>query len=262
MGLETSEKIGSYAKKQLLGRNIFLTWSHRARFRCAVNLVRRIKPKAILDYGCGDGTFLLLLGSRVSDRTGYDSDENQIRDCKQRLGNEVHFLQPAEIDTCTETFDFVTCMEVLEHCTREQRFALYKRIQRLLRDNGHIVFSAPIEMGPALIFKHLVRVFLALTGVGDYKHRERYSLREFIRMLFAEKDTAIQRPLYTAKASGKYIEWHGHKGFNWRRLKAELEEVFYMESVLFTPNNFSRGLLSSQAWFVCYKKEKTEARSN
>jgi SAM-dependent methyltransferase len=248
---ESGENVGAYARKQLFGGNIFLSWSHRARFRFAMGFVRKAKPRELLDYGCGDGTFLCLIGRRGWRLVGCDADLNQLEQCKRRFPEGIEFFPAEEI---SGSFDMVTCMEVLEHCTAKQRFEIYRRIRGATCGNARILFSVPIEIGPTLFFKQLIRLFLAMAKFGDYEHRETYSPGEFVKMFFAGRRTAIVRPLYRSEANGKVNEWHGHKGFNWKALEDELASEFFLERVYFTPNGFSFGLLSSQAWFLCRKR--------
>src|SRR5690348_2430480 len=116
--------LGDYARKQLFGKSFFLRWSHGARFRFATSLVERLKPRKLLDYGCGDGTFLHLVGS-TTQRSGFDTAERQLSECRARFP-EIRFLGVSELTN--ERFDCITCMEVVEHCTDLQRADLYKRI--------------------------------------------------------------------------------------------------------------------------------------
>ncbi len=54
---------GHYAKKQLLCKDWLIAWSHRSRFQMGLGLAREFSGKRVLDYGCGDGTFLAMLMS-------------------------------------------------------------------------------------------------------------------------------------------------------------------------------------------------------
>jgi hypothetical protein len=45
--------------------------------------------------------------------------------------------------------------------------------------------------------------------------------------------------------------YHSHYGFNWRTLRETVREHLVVESTHFSPLGFTRGLASSQAWFVC-----------
>src|SRR4051812_9128258 len=51
---------GHYARKQLFSRNAIVAWSHRRRFALARELASAGAGGALLDYGCGDGTFIAL----------------------------------------------------------------------------------------------------------------------------------------------------------------------------------------------------------
>ncbi len=247
-------EIGSYAKKQLFGASRLLAWSHQARFRFAVNLVKRMKARKIVDYGSGDGTFLFLLGERGTHRIGIDYDEQQIQDCRKRYSGEIEFASTHKFNW-NQKADVITCMEVIEHCTDSQRHEVLQNIRKLMDRDARVVISVPVEIGPTLIAKHFVRWFLALTGFPGYQYREKYSVFEFFKMLFAGKNTKFQRPIYsTQDPNGETRSWHGHKGFNWRSFQAELEEKFTVESMYFTPIDIVAGFFSSQVWFICRQK--------
>lgn len=247
-------EIGSYAKKQLLGASRILSWSHQSRFRFAVNLIKRMRVQSVLDYGCGDGTFLYLLGDRGTRRIGVDYDEHQIRDCKTRFQNEIEFFS-VESFPWKEKVEAVTCMEVIEHCTDSQKKEVLSNIKEVLTPHGKLLLSVPNEIGLSLLIKHVFRWFLAITGFSGYQYRETYNLKDFLSMLFASAHTKISRPMYSSTdARGKKREWHGHKGFNWKSFEKELAEDFFIENIHFTPVEFGNGLFASQVWFHCRKK--------
>ncbi len=50
--------IGSYEAKQLLSPSRIVRWSHGSRFVLARGMVQTLGGKSLLDYGCGDGTFI------------------------------------------------------------------------------------------------------------------------------------------------------------------------------------------------------------
>ena len=51
---------GHYARKQLYGGAWLITWSHRRRFELAYRFAAQFGGRRLLDYGCGDGTFLAM----------------------------------------------------------------------------------------------------------------------------------------------------------------------------------------------------------
>jgi 2-polyprenyl-3-methyl-5-hydroxy-6-metoxy-1,4-benzoquinol methylase len=247
-------EVGSYAKKQLFGASRLLAWSHQARFRFAINLVKKMKPRRIVDYGCGDGTFLYLLGGKGTHRIGIDYDEQQILDCQKRYSGEIEFVTTNKFSWAPQA-DVISCMEVIEHCTVQQRQEVLQNIRKLMDRDARLILSVPVEIGPTLIAKHLVRWFLALTNFPGYGYREKYTPVEFLKMVLATKNTKFTRPLYSTKeANGETRSWHGHKGFNWRSFRSELENDFVIESIYFTPIDFFYGLFASQVWFICRQK--------
>ena len=71
-------------------------------------------------------------------------------------------------------------------------------------------------------------------------------------MILAPSASMIVRPVYRADfAVDRPNLFHGHKGFNWRRLQDRLVEDFVLKSVHFSPFGALRGLFNSQVWFVC-----------
>ena len=59
--LDDAFREGHYAKKQIFCKSRLISWSHSRRFDTGVRLARRFAGKRLLDYGCGDGTYLTML---------------------------------------------------------------------------------------------------------------------------------------------------------------------------------------------------------
>jgi hypothetical protein len=70
---------GHYARKQLFSRSRIVAWSHTRRFQTALKLVAPFAGERLLDYGCGDGTFLTLARGRFTDPVGADIDPWQVK---------------------------------------------------------------------------------------------------------------------------------------------------------------------------------------
>jgi hypothetical protein len=140
-------------------------------------------------------------------------------------------------------------MEVLEHCTPEKLEGVLSDLSRLVATNGIVLISVPIEIGPSLIAKQLIRRIAAWRGLGDYRYLETYKPGELCTMFLANTNTSIPRPLYTAEEP--IGTFYGHKGFNWRALRVHLHQRFAVERVYFSPVAWLGGYLSSQVWFVC-----------
>ncbi len=243
---------GDYARKQLYCPSRVVAWSHGSRFRLAASLASTGAGGRLLDYGCGDGTFIALTHGIFAEAVGSDVDDTQLAECRRRLGTMagVRFVHSADLAGMPAAYDVVTCMEVLEHCVDAERRRVLDELRGLVAANGRIVISVPIEVGPALLGKQLFRAIAAWRGHGDYQHRERYSPREMLAAAFARPNLA--RAEYVVATPSGPMRYCGHKGFDWRILEREIEDRFAVERRLFTPlGAFGGALANSQVWFVC-----------
>jgi 2-polyprenyl-3-methyl-5-hydroxy-6-metoxy-1,4-benzoquinol methylase len=247
---------GHYARKQLYCPSRVVAWSHGRRFQLAARLAGERPGGRLLDYGCGDGTFLALAHMRFAEAVGADLDAGQIGDCQRRLSHlpNARFLATATLDDPRHggAYDVVTCMEVLEHTTDDERRRVLGRLERLVRPEGRIVISVPIEVGPALLGKQFFRALAAWRGHGDYRYRETYTPGELAAAALGRQGLA--RAVYTVTAPDGPSTYCGHKGFDWRVLARELRERFTIEQRLFSPLPWLGPLLNSQVWFVCRRK--------
>jgi 2-polyprenyl-3-methyl-5-hydroxy-6-metoxy-1,4-benzoquinol methylase len=242
---------GHYAQKQLLSRSRLVRWSHGGRFAMAQSLVAPFAGRLLLDYGCGDGTFLSIVHGQFPQAVGVDIAADQIDDCRQRFSNlpGISFLTTDRLNNPEHhgRYDVVVCMEVLEHCPDDVQGVVLDRIASVIAPGGTLVISVPIEIGAPLIAKQTARALMAVTGMSEYSHRERYRAGELARMVFADEHTAIPRPEYEGASS----RFTGHKGFNWRRLERAIEQRFAIDRRLFSPMPMLGSWLNSQVWFVC-----------
>jgi len=252
---------GHYAKKQIFCQSRIIAWSHQSRFRLARRLIEPYAGSRLLDYGCGDGTFLGEVHDLFPTAVGADIDLNQTVDCRARFADMsgLSFVLTNDLAGAVHegTYQVVTCMEVLEHCVDRGRDQVLLDLRRLVSADGVVIISVPIEIGPTLIGKQVIRTLAGWRGLGDYKYNERYTSYELFRMLFAGERTAIPRPLYS---NGNGSGFHAHKGFNWRTLRMLLGEHFNIKQVHFSPLGWLGGYFSSQAWFICEPLLKTSPR--
>lgn len=251
---DTRLRGGAYARKQLFGGVSVLRWSHGSRFRVARRLVEPYAGRRILDYGCGDGTFLATVRDLFPDAVGAEIDASLVADAAARFAGDggLRFVHTSELPREADgSFGVVACMEVLEHCTADAVDRVVAQMRRLVAPDGVVLVSVPVETGPALLAKQAVRALAARRGMDGYVERETYRPAELLRMVFAGEGARFERPVYASRfASGEPNLYHGHKGFNWRALRRRLRADFRVVRTRFSPLGPLGPLLNSQAWFL------------
>jgi SAM-dependent methyltransferase len=231
-----------------------VAWTHRSRFDLARRLVAAGEGGRLLDYGCGDGTFVAMVHAGFVETQGVDVEPDQVAACRERLGDlpGVRFAMTSDLGAAdTGAWDVVTCMEVLEHCLEPERRRIVGELGRLCAPGGRIVISVPIETGPSLLGKQFFRALAGLRGLGDYAHRERYSPLELLRGMAG---IAVPRVVFRGQGTTGPFEYYGHKGFEWRDVQREIADRLVIEQRTFSPLPWAGATLNSQAWFVCRPK--------
>lgn len=242
---------GHYARKQILSSSRLVSWVHRSRFEVGLALFHEYGGGRVVDYGCGDATFLGLLassGAPMKSAVGLELSPVVLADCRRRFaarpGISFALLEPEFVESSERSFDTVVCMEVLEHVVDLE--SVIGDLARLLKPGGRLIVSVPVETGIPLLVKQTVRAVLGWRGIGDYPGTSPYSVGEMWRSLVADDTQHVQRPV---QVDGDFRS-HDHKGFNWRRLRRLLEERFRVDRVAGSPAGWLPVGLNSQVWFV------------
>jgi SAM-dependent methyltransferase len=247
---------GHYAKKQILCKDWLISWSHRSRFEIGLRLARQFSNKRVLDFGCGDGTFLAMLMASPecpSHAIGIEVYPALVEDCQTRLGHQANlkFQHIAELNNPEHqhAYDAIICMEVLEHIVDVK--PLLDSFARLLTTSGKLLISVPVETGLPLLVKQAVRRIAGWRGIGDYPGIAPYTFGELLASVFAGRQQHITRPVHKNPDG---IPLHDHKGFNWMALREKLEQQFILDRVLSSPIERLSPHLASQVWFEMRKK--------
>jgi SAM-dependent methyltransferase len=247
---------GHYAAKQIFCRDGLIAWSHRRRFEVGLQLAQRFAGQRILDYGCGDGTFLALLHatpSRPLAAVGAELDATQVDDCRSRFAGRsaLAFLHIADLDHPTHigAYQGVVCMEVLEHVVALD--VVLERLWRLLAADGTVLISVPVETGLPLLVKQAVRRVAGWRKIGDYPGTSPYTLAELWAGVAAGPQPHLERPIHS---TGGPAPFHDHKGFNWMVLKNKLATYFDIEETIAAPFPWLGPHLATQVWFAGRKR--------
>ena len=151
-----------------------MRWSHGSRFRLARELVAPFAGQQLLDYGCGDGTFLALVQDLFPAAVGVDVDAKQLVDCVVRFAGApgIEFFSTSDLTDPRhrDRYGIVACMEVLEHCPDDVQVTVLDQIVNATMPGGTVVISVPIEIGPPLLAKQGARALVALRGLSEVRH--------------------------------------------------------------------------------------------
>lgn len=243
---------GHYARKQILSPSRLIAWAHRRRFDTALRLSKPFADKKVLDFGCGDGTFLAMLMRQSwapASAVGAEISEDLVDDCTQRLSNvpALTFVSTQELDDPehAQMYEGVFCMEVLEHVIDVD--SVLDQIGRLVASGGRILISVPVEIGLPLLVKQTARRVAGWMGVGDYPGTTPYTSRELCAGLLAGPSQHVARPVHVGQNGEKF---HDHKGFNWKLLREKLRARFDIELTTASPLSWLPPQLGSQCWFL------------
>lgn len=125
------------------------TWSkiaeyeHFPRYKLAQ---LQVKDKSVLDFGCGTGYGSSALCEHASSVVGLDIDQAAIAWARATHHNPnlaFHCCDDLGATLASNSFDVVTCFEMIEHVDYTTQKAVIASIARLLRADGLFIISTP-----------------------------------------------------------------------------------------------------------------------
>jgi len=147
---------------------------------------------SLLDVGCNVGDWLadcalLYRGARLA---GVDINDAALRHARARLPSVTLSQASAEqLPFETSTFQYVTCIETLEHLPLELRSRVFREIWRVLEPGGRLILSVP--------------------HAGWFAGLDSNNLRFRFPSLYRRVVGAgLRDASYTAR--GRRVEWHHH----------------------------------------------------
>lgn len=108
-------------------------------------LLPQNKDAAILDIGCGTGSFVWYLNqSGYSGAAGIDISEEQIQ---QGISLGIENIQCTDLQNYlserTEQFDCIIARDVMEHFTKQEIFRILSLVRCALKDGGAFIMQSP-----------------------------------------------------------------------------------------------------------------------
>jgi SAM-dependent methyltransferase len=194
----------SYEKQTLNTPNPIARYAHRNRLKRVISLViSQPYIRKVLDYGCGSGAFIeAIQGKNGIKAFGFEPI------MKERAGADSLIYSDFSSVNAEGPFDIVTIFETIEHLSDDELAEFLARADEILSNNGRILCSVPIEIGPALLMKEFNRCIL-------HKRRPENSVAE----LFSASIFGI-----AAKRANNIKG--SHKGFDFRKAIRFLEDDY------------------------------------
>ena len=158
-------------------------WWYRGRRRIVQNELARltVPPDArVLDAGCGSGRLLDELTAYGS-VSGLDMNPDSVEVARGRGHADVQEGAVESLPWEDETFDLITCLDVVEH-TADDRVSM-RELRRVLVPGGRLLITVP--------------AYQALWSSHDVfnRHYRRYD-RRTMRALASDTDMTIERMTY------------------------------------------------------------------
>jgi len=145
----------------------------------------------VLDIGCAEGLFAVMLAKRGYEVTGVDISQNfvdrakRLAEEKEVLGKTKFFALNIEADTVAGFFDWILFLDVIEHL--ESPIKALRNIRKSMADSSKLIISTPNALGRNRIIFHC----FDKGGIPDYTnlkdlsalHLQEYSLKTLARLL-------------------------------------------------------------------------------
>ena len=161
--------------------NILQNFWHKRRFEVVSNMIT--PASSVLDIGCNDGTFTMIIAkkTRASRVCAVDVLPKSIAYAKKRFATSKKFFfkvaDAHKLPYRDKSFDAIFCLETLEHVEEPQE--VISEMYRLVEDNGYVVVLVPTEN---FLFKYIVWPLWSLTPWQVWKgtHLHDYSADEIV----------------------------------------------------------------------------------
>jgi len=199
-------------------------WWFSAKRELIVNIVDSLKPKNILDVGCGTGSLVSSL-SKKYEVVGCEYSKAALRFCQNRGDIPLVRSDAEKLPFKEESFDVVTLLDVVEHIDQDVEMLL--DVRRVLKQRGYAIISAPAHMflwqAHDVLHHHKRRYASA-----ELKYKLRLSGFEIVRM------TYWNSLLFPFSAAYKFFS----KGSNIKKHSSIVNYIFH--SILSVDNSIIR----------------------
>ena len=229
--------MGTYDDNTINSKNPLARFAHRTRVRKSIKFVRsRINKGRILDYGCGSGVFVQKI-NKIKPSTAYGYEPYM----KERTGEMLPIYKDFDSLKSYGPFSTITLFETIEHLSDDELLSFLSQSDDLLDENGQILISGPIEIGPVLFLKEFNRIVVN-------KSKNRYRLGEFFKAALFGIPGRRAENIKTR-----------HRGFDFRKAKTRIEELGWDVTIIgYSPIKFLGWYGNSQIFMLCSRRNSSK----
>jgi len=136
----------------------------------AYNLIGDVRGKTVLDFGCGSGENVIVLGRRGARVIGIDISPDLIALAKNRA-QQAEVTADLRIGSAYDTglpdrsVDVIFCIALIHHLEIPR---VQREMARVLREDGYIVLQEPIRFSG--MYNRLRKLFPPHPDISDYEH--------------------------------------------------------------------------------------------
>ncbi len=244
----------SYEDITIRDPNPVKRWLHDRRFEHALLPLRNIRapgPIRVLDFGCADGELVRrMAGGPSIAACVYEPEASAMAQAKRKLSglDWVAFAESLE-GLAPGSFDYVFCLEVLEHLPDRETGDALASIHRMLKPDGRAIIGVPHELHLPALLKGLFRMS---RRYGEFDARPGNIIAA------AAGAPPRERPLREVAPGLFYYD--SHLGFDYRALERKFP-VHELEVTRkwFCPVPFLGSLLNSEVYYVLRKTGPCQA---
>ena len=137
--------------------------------------------KRCLEVGCNKGVISFFLRARGGHWTNADMDEQNVKDTKELVGEDVCLINTERLIFEDSSFDCIIAIDFLEHIYCDEDFL--REFNRILKPKGSLYITSP-HSNEKLLVVHKIRKYIGMNN-SCYGHvRSGYSLVELQEKLF------------------------------------------------------------------------------
>ncbi len=224
----------SYERQTRESPNPLARFAHRFRHTYGTEFLATLAPSggSVVDFGAGTGALLQSLGDCRPDLATIAVEPYM--PVTEFDGRVVASLDDVE----AQSVDVLAAFEVCEHLPDQDVERFLVDAERVLRDDGRLVISVPIMVGPVVLLKVSNRAWLN-------RGRSEYSVRELGRALVGRD---VPRPSDRGPT---------HKGFDFREFDKRVQASFRRCGVVRSPMRRLPWWANSQV-FTTYQKRHSQ----